>query len=168
MSFEADLKSSYAHIHQRLLNPNAGAFKDDPPPKLLTRSTATLPLTRFTLPKRPKVDLYALLSWIAVQEGVHIADLTSRCRTKHLSHIRFIFYYLARKTSASSPRIAAAVGLQDHTSVLYGVKRCTILRKQDLSFGARLDAYEARLFPTTHRKDTDRVVAGVCCPYCGR
>lgn len=178
MSLEAELKATYSQAHERLLNPPprpkippkttfVPVLDPTPAPQALTQSPVILNITRFSMPRRPVVDLNALLHWVALQEGVHVADLKSRCRTKALSHVRFIFYYLARKTAASSPRIAAAVGLQDHTSVLWGVKRCVALRTDNPDFGVRLDAYEAKLFPAIHNKSKP-VGNELCCPYCGR
>lgn len=171
MTFETELKSHYAQVHERLLRPPTDNPRRTPrPPKPAIRiieikdKSALSPLSTAVPPKRPFVS--QIVKWVSAVEQVEISDLFSHRRPRRLSVTRFIIYHLARKyTRASMPLIAQHVGGRDHTSILHGIARLQELRKTDVMLDMRVKEYEAVLDNPQQHCDVEgnpRLLCGRC------
>lgn len=70
-------------------------------------------------------DLLKLVSAIA---DVPVAGILSRRQDARAAKTRFVLYWLAtRFTDRSLPAIGRAYGGRDHTTILYGMRRCELL-----------------------------------------
>lgn len=56
-------------------------------------------------------------------------------RKKKLAQIRHAIYFVCREQGYSFPRIGAAVGGRDHTTIIHGVKQAAILIERNKDFG---------------------------------
>jgi|GEM_PF-6302440 len=66
--------------------------------------------------------------------GLSPADIVSRKRIKPIVHARFAAIHAMRSRGLSTPVIAAAVGLTDHTTVAHALKRADDMMERDSGF----------------------------------
>ncbi len=157
MSFEVELKSRYADIHRRLLDPTP-----KPPPALrIVKSTPVKPyLSPLSTPEY-KLTMAGLLQWVSKVEGMSVAELRGQAREKVVVRARFIFCYLARTyAGASMTQIGAFIGGRDHTTVMSAVAKIKTDRLTDEQLCKDVAHYEI---------DLDRQEASqLRCPHCSR
>lgn len=131
MSFETQLKETYAKAHARLLNLKPKIQEIVPPPvvatirapqRLKSRHPEVKVINRvFELSTGKVPNLHMLLQLVSDREGMSITKIKNARRHQSLVWPRQIFYFLARyTTNASLNQIGRCVN-KDHTTVLHGI-----------------------------------------------
>jgi chromosomal replication initiator protein len=78
--------------------------------------------------------------------GITEATLKARCRKRHITTPRFFAICLAKElTLVSRTRVAAALGVQDHTTVLNAQKRLPTLLKRNPELAERFERLRIQL-----------------------
>ncbi|MEN9204311.1 MAG: chromosomal replication initiator protein DnaA [Thermostichales cyanobacterium DRC_bins_46] len=87
-------------------------------------------------PSEPKeITIDRVFEVIQEVYGISKSDLLSHSRKREISQARQIAMYLARHyTKLSLPKIGAAFGGKDHTTVLYSCEKIAQLMQEDLAF----------------------------------
>lgn len=101
-----------------------------------------------------QISVTDCLSLVAAECGVTVLDLRSERKDRRVARPRQIAMWLARHaTEYSLPRIAAAIGNRDHTTVLHGVRQIDGLREIDPSMRDLSDRLLRRLLADPSRDD---------------
>jgi hypothetical protein len=157
MSVEVELRERYAQARTRLMNPQASAPVFPTTPAPCSQDVPNLsPLPQIYVDLR--ISLPEMLEYVANAENVHITELKSHCRTAHLSLIRQVFYYLAKKYCHTNPTQISRFINRDHTTVLYGIGKVEDMMVKMPWWREYFDNHHVmlgRLFPRT------------ICPCCG-
>jgi chromosomal replication initiator protein len=97
-----------------------------------------------TIPRKVRID--EIQRACADHYDIKISDMVSARRTADLTMPRQVGYYLSKELTAHSmPAIGRRFGGRDHTTVLYGVRKITELRKTEPNLNAELQAIAASL-----------------------
>lgn len=84
--------------------------------------------------------LSPLIERAAAAYGIRSIDVRSARRSRSTIRARWAVAWAARiGTEYSYPRIAAALGGRDHTTIMHGIDRAVALREQDPEFRALCD-----------------------------
>lgn len=136
MSFEAELKNTYAQARQRLLNPQPKT-----PPKLaiVPKPSTRIPRKRQTiqpfqrnfatedfeiLPIAEVPRLKHILSVVSATSGLDPRDVAGDRRRANFVAARQICCFLAyHYTQYSLGQIGQSLGGKDHTTILHGVRK---------------------------------------------
>lgn len=77
---------------------------------------------------------------VATSFGVSIKDLDGPRRFRRLAKPRFAYWWVARQATKSSlPALAKNTGGRDHTTVMHGLEKASILRERDAEFREKTD-----------------------------
>ena len=79
---------------------------------------------------------YSLARFLSQITGVPEEKILGKRRTRQVSELRQILYYVLRKTGYSFPSIGFALG-RDHTTIMYGVRKI----KDRLKISSNNDLY---------------------------
>ncbi len=102
--------------------------------------------------------IHRIINLISNTEGLSCAELTSQRRLTKIVLARQIGFYLAKKfTNKSFPEIGRRFGGRDHTTVMYGIKKITNIRKDDLALHNRICWYEQQLQTAMRERDGQTV-----------
>jgi hypothetical protein len=73
-----------------------------------------------------RVTVRAIKPIVAFKTGVSLAEMDEQCRRAPNAGARQVVFWLARQTAKppTLPMIAAATAVDNHTTVLFGVRRC--------------------------------------------
>ncbi len=152
MSYEGQLKSTYAEAHHRLMT-------GKPIPQ------TTLHLKLVPKPKRKLstqfVSLRYLIDLVADQEKIPAAVLKGDERNKITIRARHIFCWLARNAGYGMPMIGRFLGGRDHTTVLSAIRSIESKRQTDHYLQGKLDDY-AVVIPVI-----PKIITCANCPYAG-
>ena len=89
------------------------------------------------------ISLARIRQLVAEEFGVTDEELTGGQRAAYIVRPRQAIYWLAKKhTKLSLPAIGRHLGGRDHTTVLYGVKRCADIMEWDADYCARVGMLE--------------------------
>ena len=94
------------------------------------------------------VSIPAIIKLVAHEFDLTIADLKGPRRQRFITIPRQIAMLLARTlTKASLPKIGAAFGGRDHTTVINAIKRMKVLKDADPEIAERIDRLSRQLNP---------------------
>lgn len=77
--------------------------------------------------------------------GVTVEKMTSNARAYHVSDARFIMWYMLRKFTQMTLMDIGVMFNRDHTSVMYGVNRCSDLIKTEKDYRDKVRFIEQKL-----------------------
>ena len=77
---------------------------------------------------------------------VNRADITGPSRQTVFTHPRFAVFALAREAGYTMPAIGARIGGRDHSTVLSGLRRITVICATDRQFRETYTALQTQLF----------------------
>jgi chromosomal replication initiator protein len=92
---------------------------------------------------RPPYHLPQTLRTAADVFGISLSELTGDSRFTDLVRARWAVMLAMRARGVSMPRIGAALGGRDHTTILHGLKKATALRATDPAFASKCAAVAA-------------------------
>ena len=91
------------------------------------------------MPETREIEPQHILTTIAQEYGVTLADLLSHSRSQRVAFPRQIAMYLLREESdLSLPKIGEILGGRDHTTIMYGHEKITDLLEQDKSLRRKI------------------------------
>ncbi len=93
---------------------------------------------------RPPVTAHDLVAFVANSIGVPPAQLIGACRERDLVRGRWAVMVALSERGWSLPRIGAALGGRDHTTVMNGIDRARELATEDRAFAQLLAAVVER------------------------
>lgn len=103
-------------------------------------------LKEYRAPRRIH-SVEAVLEVAAEYHGLLVDDLVGKRRTKHIALARQQAMFLAREaTDASLPKIGAAIGGRDHTTIMHGCSKISDLLEVDEYMRHEIKQLRLRLF----------------------
>lgn len=92
------------------------------------------------------ITINAVLQVVCKHEGIQKQHIVSARRTRDITYVRMLVYYLAATlTYCSLPQIGRMIGGRDHTTILHGRNKVARLRQSSRELDAKLTWYETAL-----------------------